>query len=76
MVLGRILVGWLSGARIKVWEDGQSPVSGKWCSLDSPAILLVDQVHQLSPLVAATVGLHRKRNLLEMQAQILKADTT
>ena len=64
MVLGRILVGWLSGARTKVWEDGQSPVSGEWCSLASPAILLEDQVHQLSPLVAATVGLPRKKKSL------------
>ena len=76
MVLGRILVGWLSGVRTKVWEDRQSPVSGKWRSLASPAILLVDQVHQLFPLLAATVGLPRKRSLLEMRAQILKAGTT
>ena len=57
-------------------RDRQSPVSGNWRSLASPAILLVDQVHQLFQLLAATVGLPRKRSLVGDASSDLEAATT
>ena len=44
--------------------------------LASLAVLLVDQVHQMFPLMAENWRSSQMRSLLEMQGQILKAAAT